>query len=83
MRLPRGLRGKEFAKLVKKKYRYTIIRQTGSHIRLTTMLKGEHNITIPRHDLLKIGTLNSILKDLSTHLEKTKEEIVEELFEKS
>ncbi|NYE57789.1 putative RNA binding protein YcfA (HicA-like mRNA interferase family) [Carboxydothermus ferrireducens DSM 11255] len=36
-----------------------VTRQTGSHIRLTTTLKGEHHVTIPLHDPLKIGTLNN------------------------
>ncbi len=38
--------GSELAKLLKK-YGYEITRQTGSHIRLTTSVKGEHHITIP------------------------------------
>ena len=56
MKIPRDVGGEELAELLKK-YGYQITRQTGSHIRLTTNLKGEHHITIPRHKPLKVVTL--------------------------
>jgi hypothetical protein len=38
-----------------------IVRQAGSHLRLSaTPPTGSHSITIPDHDAIKIGTLNSI-----------------------
>jgi len=55
MKLPREISGTEIAKLLKK-YGYEVTRQTGSHLRLTTVLKGEHHITIlpfPLIDTLK------------------------------
>lgn len=64
MKLPRDLDGEEFAQLLRR-YDYAITRQTGSHLRLTTARAGEHHITIPRHNPLRIGTLNSILKDVA------------------
>lgn len=60
MKIPRDIEGKELAKFFKK-YGYEITRQTGSHVRLTTHIKGMHHITIPKHKILRIGTLNSIL----------------------
>jgi len=69
----------ELAKLLKK-YGYEITRQTGSHIRLTTTLQGEHHITIPAHKYLKIGTLSSILNDIASHLKIDKNDLVKELF---
>ena len=48
MRIPRDIGGEELVKILKK-YGYQITRQTGSHIRLTTDIKGEHRITIPKH----------------------------------
>jgi hypothetical protein len=53
---------------------------TGSHIRLTTLQLGEHHITIPNHDPLKIGTLSSILSDVAVHFQLSKEEFIKELF---
>jgi len=63
MRIPRDLGGEELARLLRR-YGYEVTRQTGSHLRLTTRLKGEHHITIPRHKPLKVGTLNSILNNV-------------------
>ena len=63
-----------------RRYGYEITRQTGSHLRLTTRLKGEHHITIPRHKPLKVGTLNSILKDVADHLGMEKGRLIRELF---
>ena len=80
MKLPRDLDGEKLAKLLGK-FGYEITRQTGSHMRLTTHLNGEHNITIPKHRPLKLGTLNSILKDVAEHLGISKKELVEELFD--
>ncbi len=81
MKLPRDINGEKLAELLKR-YGYETTRQTGSHMRLTTKLKGEHHITIPRHGSLKVGTLNSILRDVAEHIEKTKEQITKELFRK-
>ena len=79
MKIPRDISGEELSKLLRK-YNYQVTRQTGSHIRLTTTLKGEHHITIPKHNPLRVGTLNSILRDISEHLEIPKETLVKELF---
>lgn len=79
MKLPRNLSASELVKALNK-YHYSVERQKGSHIRLTTTLKGQHHITIPNHDPLKIGTLSAILGDVANHLGTTKEEVVQELF---
>ncbi len=79
MKVPRDTSGEELAKLLKR-YGYEITRHTGSHMRLTTLLKGEHHITIPKHKFLKIGTLNSILADISNYLEIDKQDLIKELF---
>ncbi len=80
MKIPRDLTGREIA-LSLKKYGYQISRQTGSHIRLTTIVNGEHHVTVPNHNLLRIGTLNSILKDVANHLGLERDELLFELFE--
>ncbi len=79
MKIPRNLGGEELAKSLKK-YGYLQTRQTGSHIRLTTTLNGEHHVTIPKHKYLRVGTINSILGDVSNHLRVDKKSIIEELF---
>ena len=80
MRLPRDLSGAELTKLLAK-YEYRATRQTGSHLRLTSTLKGkEHHITIPKHSPLKIGTLSSILTEVAEYLKKDKKDLLSELF---
>lgn len=79
MKLPREINGERLARLLKK-YSYEITRQTGSHIRLTTILKGEHHITIPAHKYLKIGTLSSILNDIAIYFKIDKNDLIKELF---
>ncbi len=79
MKIPRNISSDNIIQLLKK-YDYKITRQTGSHIRLTSNLKGkEYNITIPRHKDLKVGTINSILNDISKYLEIDKEILIKNL----
>jgi predicted RNA binding protein YcfA (HicA-like mRNA interferase family) len=79
VKAPRDVSGEKLAKLLAR-YGYRVTRQTGSHLRLTTALGGEHHITIPLHKPLKVGTLNGILTDVATHLKISKEALVRELF---
>ena len=80
MRLPRDLSGEELAILLGR-YGYQVTRQTGSHMRLTTTQAGEHHITIPRHQSLRVGTLNAILRDVAEHLDIPRQTLLETLFE--
>ena len=79
MRLPRDLSGKDLAGLLGK-YGYEVVRQTGSHIRLTTQQEGEHHITIPAHAALRVGTLSGILSDVAGHFQMEKADLAEKLF---
>ena len=81
MRIPRDLGGEELARLLKK-YGYGVTRQVGSYMRLTTLQGGEHHITIPNHDPLRLGTLNSILKDVAEHFGVSRAELTESPFGK-
>ena len=79
MRLPRDLSGKDLAQALAR-LGYGRKRQTGSHIRLTTQQHGEHHVTMPAHDPIKVGTLNAILRDVAEHFGLTRTELLEELF---
>jgi len=46
MRLPREISAKELLDKLRK-YGYQVQCQKGSHIRLITLLEGEHHITVP------------------------------------
>lgn len=77
MRLPRNLSGENLIKLLKN-FGYRPTRQTGSHIRLTRKNEegNEQHLTVPKHDPLRIGTLNSILKAASRQLKIEIEDIL-------
>ena len=80
MKVPRNLSSDVLIQLLAR-FGYISTRQTGSHIRLTTQENGQHHITIPAHNPLKIGTLNSILRSVSDHLGLTKDELLEKMFD--
>lgn len=79
-RIPRDISGRELAGLLNK-YGYIIVRQTSSHIRLVSRFKhNEHKITIPDHQVIKIGTLNNILNEVAEYLKKSKQDLIKDLF---
>jgi predicted RNA binding protein YcfA (HicA-like mRNA interferase family) len=65
MKLPRDLSGEELATLLCKHWGYTRIHQVGSHIILQTEEPVHHRISVPAHQQLRIGTLNSILRSVA------------------
>ena len=80
MKLPRNVDGDELARLLHR-YGYTIDHQTGSHQQLSAMVNGKkHDLTIPRHKPLRIGTLHGIIKDVADHQKRDLELILRELF---
>ncbi len=80
MRLPRHIDGDELARLIYR-YGYHIVHQTGSHQRLSAVIAGKtHDLTIPRHKPLSVGTLHRILKDVAEHQKISREQLTEELF---
>lgn len=80
MKLPRDLDGRKLAVLLRP-YGFEITRQTGSHLRLTSTLKGkEHHVTIPAHKELSVGTLHSILRDIAAYLEEDLPVFINNLF---
>ena len=79
MKTPRDISGGELARALGR-LGYEITRQTGSHLRLTRRVGGEHHITIPNHTRVKIGTLNSILNEVAEHCGLSKEELLKALF---
>lgn len=80
MRLPRDLSGRELARALSR-YGYTVTRETGGHMRLTTQQGGEHHVTIPDHRQLRVGTLAAILAEVAMHLGVERAELVRQLIE--
>ena len=79
MKLPRYVSGADLAKRLGR-LGYEVTRQTGSHLRLTTSERGQHHVTIPNHDPLKVGTLAGILGDVAAHFQISRDELIQRLF---
>lgn len=80
MKLPRDLSGVELCKLIRR-YGYEVTRQAGSHLRLTSGIRGiQHHVTVPAHKELRLGTLVSILSEVSAYLGMSRSDLEQELF---
>jgi predicted RNA binding protein YcfA (HicA-like mRNA interferase family) len=79
MRLRRDISGADLAKALSA-LGYRTTRQTGSHLRLSTEEGGQHHVTIPNHDPVKVGTLSGILSDVAAHFGISRDEVIQRLF---
>jgi predicted RNA binding protein YcfA (HicA-like mRNA interferase family) len=80
-KIPRDISGRDLAKRLNR-YDYKVVRETGSHMRLVSRhTQVEHNITVPDHSSITIGTLNNILDHIAEYLKISKQELEHELFE--
>lgn len=80
MRIPRDIDAKQFT-VILKKYGYSVTRQTGSHIRLTSNIKKrKHHVTVPAHNPLRVGTLSAVITDIAQYMGKSKQDVIVELF---
>jgi predicted RNA binding protein YcfA (HicA-like mRNA interferase family) len=81
VKLPRDCSGRDLAKRLGQ-LGYQITRQTGSHLRVTTQQGGEHHVTIPDHDALRVGTLANILGKVAEYFKVERADLIEQLFGK-
>lgn len=79
-RLPRHLAGDDLT-VALQRLGYSVTRQTGSHMRLTTMVHGEHHLTVPNHHHLRTGTLSSILTEVERHHRLSRTDLLITLFD--
>lgn len=56
MKIPRDLSGSDLVKALRA-LDYERVRQTGSHVRITTQRGGQHHVTVPNHSPIKAGAL--------------------------
>ena len=78
MKFPRDVSALDLTKALRV-FGYVVTRQKGSHIRVTTMLNGEHHEVIPNHNPIKMGTLHSILKSVAEHHDTTAADLLDKL----
>lgn len=80
MRVPRDLSGPELIRRLER-LGYEATRQSGSHVRLTTKANGEHHVTVPNHDPLRLGTLSAILGAVAAHHGIDRDQLLKRLFD--
>lgn len=80
MKLPRNLGAPELIKALAR-LGYDAVRQTGSHVRLQTHNPSPHNVTVPNHNPLKVGTLAAILAEIGRHHELERSSLLKLLFD--
>lgn len=78
MKLPRNVSGRRLAAALER-LGYVIVRQRGSHARITTQVGGTHHEVIPFHHPIRVKTLSSILKSVARHHGMTVDELVARL----
>jgi hypothetical protein len=49
-------------------------------MRLTSGEQGEHHVTVPRHDPLRVGTLAAILDAVAAHHGLSRDALLDRLF---
>jgi predicted RNA binding protein YcfA (HicA-like mRNA interferase family) len=67
MKLPRDLSGQELAAALCRRWGYVKINQVGSHIVLQTQDPTPHRVAVPAHRVLRVGTLDGILRAVANH----------------
>lgn len=79
MKLPRDVRGAELIQVLCRHYGYKQVNQVGSHVILETSHPHQHRISIPKHDSLRLGTLNAILRAVAEAQNIEKRNIIAKL----
>ena len=81
MRMPRDVSGLELIALLRRHYGYRLVRQNGSHMQLVSYYMGyEGNVSVPRHNPVRVGTLIRTLNIVSAYLQIDRDELVTQLF---
>jgi predicted RNA binding protein YcfA (HicA-like mRNA interferase family) len=79
MKVPRDLSGAQLVKVLCRDWDYRVIHQEGSHVILQTDTPTHQRISVPNHNPLRIGTLNSIVRVVSGHKGVERQQLLEVL----
>jgi predicted RNA binding protein YcfA (HicA-like mRNA interferase family) len=71
MKLLRDINGDALARHLERRWGYVRTGQSGSHIKLRTESPSGHTVIVPAHKPMKLGTCQSILKDVASHKKTT------------
>ena len=81
MKLPRDLSGAEVARRLARHYGYRVTRSRGCHMTVTPTAGGEqHQVTVPPHRDVRIGTLDAIIADVAAFRGLPKQAVRDALF---
>lgn len=67
MKVPRDLSGTQLIKVLCREWGYRQVHQEGSHVILQTEMPGHQRLSVPNHNPLRVGTLNSIVRTVAAH----------------
>ena len=79
MKLPRDLSGNDLVKALCRRWGYRVVHQVGSHVILETDTPSHHRVAVPAHPSLRVGTLNAILRAVSTHKNVSRDDLLASL----
>ncbi len=79
MKIPRDLSGRDLIKALCRSWGYKQVHQVGSHVVLDTEEPSHHRLAVPDHHVLRVGTLNGILRVVAEHKRVTREAILDTL----
>ena len=79
MKIPRDLNGRDLIKVLCQHWGYRRVHQVGSHVILETSVPTHHRLAVPDHRVLRVGTLNGILRAVAEHQRITRETILDTL----
>jgi predicted RNA binding protein YcfA (HicA-like mRNA interferase family) len=79
MKLRRDISGRELVKMLCRNWGYRQVNQVGSHIILQTDAPQHHRLSVPDHNPVRLGTLNSIVRAVAQAKHVAREDILEAL----
>lgn len=80
MKLPRDASGRQVMAALERSFGYRVVHREGSHAILQTDSPRPHRLSVPDHKVLRIGTLNAILRAVARAQGMSKQEVADKLF---
>ncbi len=79
MKVPRDLSGAQLVKVLCRDWHDRVMDQEGSHIILQTDLPTHQRLSVPNHNPLRVGTLNSIVRVIAGHKGVERQQLLDAL----
>ena len=79
MKIPHDLSGAQLVKVLCRDWGYRVVHQAGSHIILQTEAPSPQRLSVPNHHPVRVGTLNSIVRSVSTHKGVERQQLLDTL----